>query len=356
VARFRIGTAFLRRYVLLGPIGHGGVSVVYQALDTVQGRQTAIKMLDPTLAGDPHAQERIRREALITDRVRHPSVPRIYDYGDAPLGDGNVVPYVVLELLIGTVLATRLDQGALPWRVAVRVAATVADVLVAAHRRGVVHRDLTPANIMITKDGAKIIDFGVAVTVKTPDPGKGPFLFAPPEQLTNDFAGPGEPPDDVYALGVLLYQMITGRSPYPSTDAPPPIASATMRWVAPTPVLAVPGLPKGVAETVRSCMAKRPADRPDAASVALNLWSLIVPPVASAPPLTVLPAATQVGSPEEPTVRLLAKPPSLLNPPAPAILLNPPAAAFSSSPPPGVVGADDGSKQRRRHPLSEAMT
>lgn len=315
MARFRIGTAFLRRYVLLGPIGHGGVSVVYQALDTVEGRQTAIKMLDPTLAGDPRAQERIRREALITDRIRHPSVPRIYDYGDAPLAEGIVIPYVVMELLVGTVLKKRLDQGALPWPEAVRVAATVADVLVAAHRRGVVHRDLTPANIMITKDGAKIIDFGVAVTVTTPDLGKGPYVLAPPEPLSNDFAGPGEPADDVYALGVLLYQMLTGRSPYPSTNQPP-IASATMHWVAPTPVLTVPGLPKGVAEIVRSCMAKRPADRPDAASAALSLWALIVPQRPFEPPLTVLPAAAELGSSEEPTVRLLSKPPTLQNAPA----------------------------------------
>src|SRR5687768_17190283 len=133
-----MGTAFLRRYVLLGVIGHGGVSVVYQALDTVRGRNVAIKMLDPTLAGDVFATERIRREAVITERVRHPSVPRVYTYGDAPLSDGTVVPYVVMELIGGDVLAGRLADGPLPWREAVRVAATVADVLAVAHRRGVV--------------------------------------------------------------------------------------------------------------------------------------------------------------------------------------------------------------------------
>lgn len=316
MARFRIGTAFLGRYVLLGPIGHGGVSVVHQALDTVRGRQVAIKMLDPTLADDPHAQQRIRREALITDRVRHPGVPRVYDFGDAPLGDGTTVPYVVMELLVGRVLTASLAEGALPWRRAARVAASIADVLVAAHRRGVVHRDLTPSNIMITPDGAKIIDFGVAVTVQAPDPGKGPYVLPPPVQLANDFAGPGEPSDDVYALGVLLYQMVTGRSPYPSTDQPPPIASATMNWVAPTPVLAVAGLPKEVAEIVRRCMAKRPADRPDAAAVALSLWAQIVPApdaIASIAPVSTLPAVT---APDEPTVRLLAKPPTLQPPPA----------------------------------------
>lgn len=276
MARFQIGTAFLGRYVLLGPIGHGGVSVVYQALDTVRGRRAAIKMLDPTLAGDEHAMERIRREATLTDRVRHPGVPRIYDFGDAPLADGTVVPYVVMELITGTVLAAHLGNGALPWPDAVRVAATVADVLTAAHKRGVVHRDLTPANIMMTPDGPKIIDFGVAVTVRAPDPGRLPYVLAPPRPLTNDFAGPGEPADDVYALGVLLYQMLTGRSPYAGGDGAPITSSGTMRWVAPTPVLTVPGLPRALAEIVRRCMAKRPADRPDAASVALDLWATIM--------------------------------------------------------------------------------
>jgi len=276
VARFRIGTAFLGRYVLLGPIGQGGVSIVYQALDTVRGRRAAIKMLDPTLAGDTHAQERIRREAMITDRVRHPGVPRVYDYGDAPLSDGTVVPYVVMELITGTQLTAHLANGPLPWPDGVRIAAAVADVLTAAHKRGVVHRDLTAANIMVTPDGAKLIDFGVAVTVQAPDPGTGPYIIAPPARPTNDFAGPGEPADDVYGLGVLLYQMVTGHSPYPAGDRNPLTDTGAMRWVAPTPVLTVPGLPTAVAETCRRCMAKRPVDRPDAASVALDLWSTLM--------------------------------------------------------------------------------
>jgi serine/threonine-protein kinase len=277
VARFRLGTAFLGRYVLLGEVGHGGVSVVYQAFDTIRGLSAAIKMLDPTLAGDQYAKERIRREAMITDRVRHPSVPRIYDYGDAPLGDGTVVPYVVMELLAGSMLSGRLVDGPLPWPEAVRVAATVADVLAVAHRRGVVHRDLSPANIMMSPGGTKIIDFGVAVTVDVPDPGKGPFVVPPKQQRPrNDFAGEGAPADDVYALGVLLYQMVTGRSPYPTADPNAPVSGA-IRWVAPTPVLTVAGLPREVAEICRRCMAKRPGERPDAASVALELWALIVP-------------------------------------------------------------------------------
>jgi serine/threonine-protein kinase len=151
-------------------------------------------------------------------------------------------------------------------------------VLTVAHRRGVVHRDLSPDNIMISPEGTKIIDFGVAVTVDVPDAGKGPYVVPPKQgRPRNDFAGPGEPADDVYALGVLLYQMVTGRSPYPTADPNAPVAGGAIRWVAPTPVLAVAGLPREVAELCRRCMAKRPAERPDAASVALELWALIVP-------------------------------------------------------------------------------
>jgi hypothetical protein len=273
VAWFQRGATFLGRYVLLGPVGRGGVSVVYEALDTVGNRHVAIKMLDPTHEHDTRAQERIRREAVITDRMRHPSVPRVYGYGDVDLGNGTSIAYVVMELLVGTGLTEYLAKGRLPWLDAVQVAATIADVLAVAHKRGVVHRDLTPANIMITERGARIIDFGVAVTVETP--GDGPYVLAPGRLLPNDFAGPGEPADDVHALGVLLYQMVTGAPPF--VNQPPPTVTAALRLEAPVPAIAVPDVPRGLVEICRRCVAKHPSDRPDAATVALDLWALIVP-------------------------------------------------------------------------------
>src|SRR3954452_19242951 len=128
-----MGTALLGRYVLTRAIGQGGVSTVYSAVDARRGRLLAIKIFAPSADG-PAAGEDVRREALITDRLRHPSVPRVFEYGDAPLPDGTVVPYVVLELLTGTPLADVLDGGPLAWRDAVRIAATAADVLAVAHR------------------------------------------------------------------------------------------------------------------------------------------------------------------------------------------------------------------------------
>jgi serine/threonine-protein kinase len=261
-----MGTTILGRYVVIGPIGHGGVSVVYQVLDNASGAQRAMKIVASAFADEQWARERVREEALITERLRHPSVPKVYDFGDAPMPDGTIAPYVVMELLTGVVLAGRLVGGALPWREAVTIAATVADVLAVAHRRGIVHRDLNPANIMMTSDGPKIIDFGLATSTHQPRARRR----LPVRRIAS-----ADPSDDLYSLGVLLYQMLTGRSPYPSAGPASVLAAARFRYAAPTPVLAVPDLPREVADICRSCMAKRPADRPGSPSVARALRSIL---------------------------------------------------------------------------------
>ena len=285
MARLPLGTAILRRYVLIGAIGQGGVSTVYSAVDARRGRRLAVKVLAPTLADDPAARDDVRREALITDRLRHPSVPRVFEYGDAPLPDGTVVPYVVLELLGGIPLTDHLAAGPLDWPEAVRISATAADVLAVAHRRGVVHRDLTARNIMVTPDGLKIIDFGLATAAITKNPGTKNTAERPivlrgtrpragglPSHPKTAFARPS---DDVYALGMLLYELLTGKSPYPPAVAATIVAAGRVSHLAPTPVLSVPGLPAEVRDLVRSCMAKNAEDRPPAADVALALWSVL---------------------------------------------------------------------------------
>lgn len=268
-----MGTAIVGRYVLIAPVGYGGVSVVYQAVDTHYGVRIAIKLLASSFADDDYARHRVQQEALITHRLRHPSVPRVFDYGDALLPDGRQVPYVAMELLAGTMLAGRLAEGALPWPEAVKVTATIADVLAIAHRRGVVHRDLTPTNIMMTATGPKIIDFGEATTVDAVSP-----LVRSQPVITRRVSSAQGPADDVYALGVLLYQMLTGHSPYPTASAEGQMHAARMRHIAPTPVLLVPGLPRVVAEVCRACMAKREEERPPASEIALTLWSLMIDP------------------------------------------------------------------------------
>ncbi len=268
-----MGTAILRRYVLIDAIGQGGVSTVYAAVDARDGRKRAVKVLAPSLADDPQARADVRREALITDRLRHPSVPRVFEYGEAPLPDGSVVPYVVLELLAGEPLTERLSRGRLEWPEAVRIAATAADVLAVAHRCGVVHRDLTARNVMVSSAGATIIDFGLATAaLSSEDTGERPTSARGraglPSHPKTAFARPA---DDVYTLGVLLYEMLTGRSPYPPAIAAVIVAAGRGGHLAPTPVLAVPGLPPALRDLVRACMAKRPEDRPRSVDVALDL-------------------------------------------------------------------------------------
>jgi serine/threonine-protein kinase len=207
-------------------------------------------------------------------------VPKVYDFGDAPLPDGTIVPYVVMELLSGVALTGRLAGGGpMPWREAVTAAATVADVLAVAHRRGVVHRDLTADNIMMTSTGLKIIDFGLATTV---DAEERPRLLRSTQRRRptiprHPVTSAHLPADDVYALGVLLYQMLTGQSPYPSATPSTYLAAGRLRSVAPTPVLTVPGLPPRLAEICRACMAKRPHERPASSDVALDLWAMVAP-------------------------------------------------------------------------------
>jgi serine/threonine protein kinase len=309
VARLSIGTAILGRYVLTGAIGQGGVSTVYSAVDTRRGRRLAIKIFAPC-DDSPSAADNVRREALITDRLRHPSVPRVFEYGAAPQPDGTVVPYVVLELLPGVPLTERLAAGPLGWPEAVRIAATVADVLAVAHRRGVVHRDLTARNIMVTPSGIKIIDFGLATAahpdapptdpapttrnrratarVSHPSPSRPPHAWpshAAPSLHTSPLHAEqpspshpktafARPADDVYTLGVLLYEMVTGKSPYPSRIATTVRMAGRVAHLAPTPVMMVPGLPAEVRGLVRACMSKSPADRPGSADVALALWAI----------------------------------------------------------------------------------
>jgi serine/threonine-protein kinase len=271
-----MGTTIDRRYVLVGPIGRGGVSIVYEVMDTRTSERRAMKVLSPAFANDPWARMRMRQEAQIADRLRHPNVPRIYGVGDAPLPNGTIVPYVVMELLTGVVLASRLAGGALPWQDAVSVAATVADVLAVAHRRGIVHRDLSPQNIMLTTTGVKIVDFGLAFITEEARISGSRWAALHPEKVSAE-PDPAAPADDVYALGVLLYQMLTGRSPYPTGTSAAHLDGPRLRFVAPTPVLVVPGMPKIVADLCRDCMGKRPAERPDSSSVALALWSVVMP-------------------------------------------------------------------------------
>lgn len=259
------------RYVLRERIGLGGMSEVWRADDDVLHRPVAVKALATQLAADPQLRATIQREARAAARLTHPHVTQVYDYGEATLPDGSVVPYLVMELVEGRTLADRLAGGPLAWPEAVRLAGQVAAALAAAHKLGVVHRDVKPGNVMLTEIGAKVLDFGIATLAGPRHPLAGqtgellmgtPAYFAP-ERMT---PGPANPASDVYAVGALLYRTLTGRPPLP-VQTWDDVLDVQARRPA-VPPLRVPGLPADLAELTLACLAVDPARRPTAAQLA----------------------------------------------------------------------------------------
>ncbi|WP_091349000.1 serine/threonine-protein kinase [Micromonospora rhizosphaerae] len=282
------------RYVLRERIGLGGMSEVWRADDEVLHRPVAVKALATQLAADPQLRATIQREARAAARLTHPHVTQVYDYGEATLPDGSVVPYLVMELVAGRNLADRLAGGPLAWPEAVRVAGQVAAALAAAHRIGVVHRDIKPGNVMLTETGAKVLDFGIAALAgprlagQTGELMMGTPAYFAPERMT---PGPPNPASDIYALGALLYRTLTGQAPLP-VETWQDVLDVHNRHI-PVPPLRVPGLPADIAQLTLACLASDPARRPAAAQLASRLGA----GQPADPPTAILPAATR---PEHP--------------------------------------------------------
>ncbi|OJF10635.1 serine/threonine-protein kinase [Couchioplanes caeruleus] len=275
------------RYRLIERLGTGGMSVVWRGYDEVLGRPVAVKVLSPQLAADAAFRARLRQEALAAARLCHPHITGVFDYGESPLDECVTVPYVVMELNDGEPVSARLRrEGPFPWRGAVTVVAEVASALATAHARGIVHRDVTPANVMLTGAGAKVVDFGISALAGQRDAAAdGSLLGTPaylaPERLSGD---PVAPAADVYALGLLLYRLLTGRLPWPAETTTEALRAHL--YADPEPVPDLPGMPAEVAALCLHCLAKRPEDRPGADEVATTLAALvglqpIIPPVAA---------------------------------------------------------------------------
>ncbi len=246
IGRGRLGD----RYRLIAPVGQGGMSVVWHGHDDVLDRRVAVKLLAP--AGDDSFRPRLRDEARAFGRLNTPTIAQVYDYGEATSADGARVPYVVMEFVDGQPLSHLLGEDrALPWPQVAAIGADVAAALEAAHAEGVVHRDIKPGNVMITRTGTKVIDFGISATIGAPDrDGDGTLLgtaaYLAPERLSG---GPVSPAADVYALGVLLYRALTGH-------LPPPRLSA------------VDGVDPRLVELCRRCLDPAPDRRPTSTELA----------------------------------------------------------------------------------------
>ena len=273
------------RYRLIEKLGIGGMSVVWRGYDEILSRSVAVKVLSPRFATDQAFRDRLRQEALAAARLCHPHITGIFDFGEAPINERLTVPYVVMELNDGESVAARIGrQGALGWREAVTIAAEVASALATAHARGVVHRDVTPANVMLTGAGAKVVDFGISAIVGQRDAAADGSLLGTPAYLAPERLGGAHvaAATDVYALGLLLYRALTGRLPWPAENTTEALRAHL--YADPEPVPDLPGLPPAVSELCLRLLAKNPAERPGAAEVARALsvtvgMQPIIPPI-----------------------------------------------------------------------------
>lgn len=301
------GVCLNNRFTVRDLIGVGGMSQVWRADDAVLGRAVAVKVLTAAVATDPALRTAMWAEARAAARLAHPHVTQIYDYGQTRLPDGVVLPYLVMELLDGQSLAERIRLAPLPWQQAVTIASQVASALAAAHRCGVVHRDVKPGNVMLTGTGAKVLDFGIAaLTGGQADPHgnrvAGTPAYAAPELLRAD---PPNPASDVYALGALLYESLVGR---------PPRAIATWRQAVEAYQAGVPitppdvaGLPRQVRRLCLNCLLPDPEDRPTAEELAHGLALAV-----GQPPATV--AVPPTGTSQPPLTGPLSHSPTVIDP------------------------------------------
>ena len=233
----------------------------------VLGRWVAVKVLSRGYADDDHFRQTIHAEALAAAKVSHPHLASVYDYGESP-DEGRTVPYIVMELLEGPTLLQRLASGPLPPRAGLRICTEVAEALTHAHAHHLVHCDVKPGNIVLTADGAKLVDFGIAAAAGTPDASgpdgniMGTPSYVAPERL---LGGAILPASDVYALGVLVFRVLTGGLPWPAGT---PSLSARAE---PALLPDLDGVPAEIGDLCRRCVAFDPDDRPTALSAATIL-------------------------------------------------------------------------------------
>jgi eukaryotic-like serine/threonine-protein kinase len=271
-------------YEIQSPLGAGGMGEVYKARDTRLDRTVAIKILPATLAADAQFRDRFEREARTISQLDHANICALYD-----VGDEKGTSFLVMQYLEGETLAARLQRGALATSDAVKIAIEIAGALDKAHRAGIVHRDLKPGNVMLTRSGAKLLDFGLAkinaaarssvsvlpttpVSITAQGTILGTFQYMAPEQVEGTEA---DARTDLFALGAVLYEMVTGRPAFQGKTQ----ASLIGSIMRDDPTLAPDfgtSLPPSLGRVIRTCLAKNPDDRFQTAhDVALQLqWIL----------------------------------------------------------------------------------
>ncbi|NUS87457.1 MAG: serine/threonine protein kinase, partial [Streptomyces sp.] len=274
VARVLVG-----RYELVRFVGRGGMGEVWEGRDRVIGRRVAVKLL-PHDRGDTAAADLFRREANTAGALNHPAVVTVHDFGEDE-AEGSL--FLVMELLEGRNLASVLrEEGPPPVPTAVDWVAQVAAGLARAHEADVIHRDLKPANLHLAADGrVKILDFGIARFMEALPSSKvmGTFPYMPPERFDGHS---GEARSDLYSLGCVLHELLTGKLPFDATSA----ASMMSAHLTKTPVppgRTRSGVPAALDDLVMELLAKAPEDRPASAARVHDRLRALSSPAASGP-------------------------------------------------------------------------
>ena len=275
------------RYRLGPALARGGMSTVYRATDTRLDRPVAVKVMDPRLAADPAFRARFEREARSAARIDHPAVVDVHDQGTGVLGDGEPVVFLVMELVEGGTLRDVLRaRGALPAPTAVAVLGPVLDGLAQAHARGLVHRDVKPENVLISRTGeVKVADFGLVTAAAQAGASHagmilGTVAYLAPEQVTT---GAADARSDVYAAGVLAYELLTGVPPY-TGDTSISVAYRHVHDDVPPPSSLAADVPPELDELIVRATRRDPAVRPvDAGAFLAALCRVVdrarIPPV-----------------------------------------------------------------------------
>jgi hypothetical protein len=244
-----VGSVLGGRLRLVEPISSDVTGAVWRAVDEHSGREVAVKALQAHLVGDAVAQARFRLVARTLTQLSHPAIAEVYEYGDGDLGDGIVVPYIVREVVSGPTLEQRLEIGPLPVGEVLRILGSVADALAVAHRAGIAHGNIEPANIVLGPTGVKVTDFGLAALRGQP---RSPLAYPAPELASGSAATPAS---DMYSLGVVFVACLTGIA-----GSVPGAASAAG---------AADPVPASLAALWAACLGANPQDRPSAAHVAV---------------------------------------------------------------------------------------
>ena len=263
-----IGKTIANRYEIISKTGVGGMATVYKAKDTVLNRNVAVKVLKEEFITDEEFVKRFNSEAQAAASLSHPNIVSIYDVGN----EDNIY-YIVMELVRGKTLKQIItEEGALPWKWSVNIAMQIASALETAHKNNIVHRDIKPHNIIITEDGvAKVTDFGIAKAVSNSTITAfgttiGSVHYFSPEQAKGGYT---DAKSDIYSLGVVMYEMLTGKVPFDSDTS----VSVALKHMQETPVAPMDlneNIPQAVNDIILKAMQKEPMARYQSATAMLN--------------------------------------------------------------------------------------